>query len=683
MTVTAGRPYPMGAKPDDDGVNFAVFSDHASQIDLCLFSPGRAHEDIRIPLRHKSGSVWHGHVAGLQPGALYGYRAHGPYKPEAGHRFNPHKLLMDPYARELHGAFTEHPSLYGFTEDNGMDRQDSAAYVPRSVVSSLDLWTPVHKAQAGGAQRDLIYEAHVKGVSKEHPEIPQALRGTYEALTSDAILSHLKGLNVGALELLPVHAFLDDAFLQARGLRNYWGYNSIGFFAPEPRYFGPNGLRGFRDTIARLKREGICVILDVVYNHTAEGDHNGPTLSMRGLDNAAYYRLHPDDPSLFINDTGCGNTLNITHPHVLRLVMDSLRFWVEIMGVDGFRFDLATVLGRETHGFDQGAGFFDALMQDPVLCQAIMIAEPWDIGPGGYQLGAYPNGFKEWNDHYRDTVRRFWRGDPQGAQSLAGGLLGTAQTFDHSGRSSAASINFITSHDGFTLADVTRYNDRHNRANTENNADGHHTNYSDNCGVEGETDDPEILARRARRQRNLLATLFVSQGTPMMLAGDEIGNSQAGNNNAYCQDNPLGWVNWQGGDDALHAFVRKLTAFRAETPVLRQSRFLHGRARLEDQAPDVAWMGFDGAPVDWDDASLAEICLIVRRSAEAPEGCEDMAAVLVAFNHTQVPATLTLPRIAGGWARCIDTARTTLEVDHATTPSRVAAHSVVVFRQRL
>ena len=584
----------------------------------------------------------------MKPGSLYGYRAHGSYDPEHGHRFNPNKLLMDPYARELHGVWSENSETLGYDpnapdSDLSFDARDSASFVPKCVVSDPDLFPPATRYAHNGSRRDLIYEAHVKGLTQQYAGVPDAVRGTYEGLASDRVIEHLQGLGVRAIELLPVHGIVDEAFLAARGLTNYWGYNTISFFAPEPRYFGPAGLAGFRHMVDRLHAAEIEVILDVVYNHTAEGNHLGPTLSYRGLDNASYYRLVAGQPRYYVNDTGCGNTLNMSHPYVLRMVMDSLRFWVECMGVDGFRFDLATSLGREHHGFDSGGSFFDALRQDPVLSDVRLIAEPWDVGPGGYRLGEFPHDFSEWNDSYRDTVRRYWRGDTHSAQELGARLLGSAETFDQPGRRPSSSINFVSAHDGFTLADTTRYNTRHNEANLENNQDGHHTNYSDNCGVEGETDDPAVLAKRARRQRNMLATLFLSQGTPMLLAGDEISNTQNGNNNAYCQDNEIGWVDWVNADDALLSFVKELSTFRQSHRSLRQRQFLHGAGRPRDGLPDIEWTDFAGEPLQWRDPGLDNLCVILRCSAEAPEYVPDNDVVFIAFNRSDESDTVTLP----------------------------------------
>lgn len=686
--VSAGSHQRLGANHDGGGVNFAVFSEHATKIELCLFSADGKEETSRLALPERTGSIWHAHVEGLPVGCLYGYRAHGSYAPDSGYRFNPNKLLSDPYAREYFGQWANHPGTYGYDMassggDLSFDRSDSAPYVPKSVVSDPELFMGLTQGRHRQSGNDLIYEAHVRGLTRQHPQVPEDLRGTYEGLATDPILEHLQKLGAKAIELMPVHAFVDDSFLLERGLKNYWGYNSIGFFVAEPRYFGPSGLMGFRHMVDRFHDAGIEVILDVVYNHTAEGDHRGPTLSFRGLDNASYYRLLAGQPRYYVNDTGCGNTLNVSHPFVLRMVLDSLRFWVECMGVDGFRFDLATTLGREGHGFDPWGGFFDALRQDPVLSQVRMIAEPWDVGPGGYQLGGFPAEFSEWNDSYRDTVRRYWRGDDHSAQELGSRLLGSADKFGQPGRSGRSSINFVAAHDGFTLADTTRYADKHNTANLANNQDGHHANFSDNFGVEGESDDPDIQARRHRRIRNMLATLFLSQGTPMLLAGDEFGNSQNGNNNAYCQDNEIGWVNWERADADLQEFVEALSAFRRAHPSLRQTRFLHGALREGDGLPDVEWTDFTGGPLHWRDPGLSNFCLTVRCSAEAACAAFDNDAVFVAFNRSGEAMDVTLPTANPGWhwVRGIDTSLAGQDrngkAEAATAP--VAAHSVVAF----
>ncbi|MGJ8627149.1 MAG: glycogen debranching protein GlgX [Sulfitobacter sp.] len=686
--IRGGTSHTLGAHHDGSGVNFAVFSEHASKVELCLFSPDGISETTRIALPEQTGPIWHGYIPDLPVGTLYGYRAHGEYAPERGHRFNPNKLLLDPYTRELSGEWSNNPATLGYDEgasgeDLSFDTRDSAAFVPKSVVSDPALFRDVKNGRHIRTDRDLIYEAHPKGTTMENKDVPSDLRGTYEGLASDPMLSHLKTLGVQAVELLPIHSFVDDKFLVERGLRNYWGYNSIGFFAVEPRYFGPNGLRGFRQMVDRLHEAGIEVILDVVYNHTAEGDQRGPTLSFRGLDNASYYRLNADQPRYYVNDTGCGNTLNVAHPYVLRMVLDSLRFWVECMGVDGFRFDLATTMGREEYGFDPNGGFFDALRQDPVLSQVRMIAEPWDIGPGGYRLGEFPHEFSEWNDGYRDTVRRYWRGDAHSAQELAARLLGSADKFDHAGRRSWSSVNFLASHDGFTLADISRYSRRHNEANTEDNRDGHHSNFSDNCGVEGDTKDLDIRKQRVQRQRNMLATMFLSQGTPMLLAGDEFANSQQGNNNAYCQDNDIGWANWDQADTDLQQFVTQLSTFRQDHPAVRQTRFLHGATSASGGQPDVEWTDFDGQSLHWRDPRLANLCLTLRCSENTPSYEAHSDVVFAVFNRSDQEATVVLPKVQNGqiWTRMIDTSLTTTAPPATPEKSqaKIAPQSVVAF----
>jgi len=685
LSIVPGDPTRLGAVFDGQGVNFAVFSENASKIELCLFSPDGVRETARLALHDRIGAVWHGYVPGLKPGALYGLRAHGPYEPDQGHRFNPQKLLADPYARAFHGPWRSTKETLGYVAtlhgpDGPASPIDSAPYVPKSIVPTPDTpWSGTPAPRVPWSET-VIYEGHVKGLTHLHPDVPPALRGTYEGLGSAPFIAHLKDLGVTTLELLPVHAFMDDGFLVERGLTNYWGYNTLGFFALEPRYFGPNGAQGFRQAVDNLHAAGIEVLLDVVYNHTAEGDHRGPTLSFRGLDNASYYHLQASHERYYVNDTGCGNTVAVNHPFVLRLVLDSLRYWVSVMGIDGVRFDLATTLGREAHGFDLYGGFFDAIRQDPVLSGAKLIAEPWDIGPGGYRLGGFPPDWSEWNDTFRDSVRRFWRGAPHAAQELAGGLLGSAAVFDHSGRKPYSSINFVAAHDGFTLADVTRYNDKHNEANGEGNADGHSHNLSDNCGVEGDTDDPEILARRALRARNLLATLFVSQGTPMLLAGDELGNSQRGNNNSYCQDNETSWINWADADQELMAFVQRLTALRRATPVLRQEVYLHGRLR-QDGLRDVTWRNLEGGALNWRDPTLDGLCLELRGAAEAASDVPGHVAIVV--NGSADPDRVILPDVDPGfdWVRSLDTnAPSTAD---KTVPGRgpepIAAAALVVF----
>ena len=686
----------MGASLTGDGVNFAVFSAHAEKIELCLFTADGRKETARLPIRMRDGDIWHIHVKGLGPGTVYGFRAHGPYAPERGHRFNPNKLLIDPYARAFEGRLRWSDAVMGYKigsprGDLSFDTRDSAFAVPKAVVTTADLpgafdWG-CDRAPRHQSSDTVIYEAHVKSLTALHPAVALGLRGTYLGVASDPMIEHLLRLGVTTVELLPVQAFVDDRFLVARGLTNHWGYNTLGFFVPETRYMSKSALFEFQTMVRRLHQAGIEVILDVVYNHTAEGDETGPTLGFRGLDNASYYRL-ADGGRFYVNDTGTGNTLNLTHPMVLRLVLDSLRYWVEVAHVDGFRFDLAAVLGREAYGFDPNGGFFDALRQDPVLARVKLIAEPWDIGPGGYQLGGFPHPFQEWNDKFRDGVRRFWKGDAGQTRDLSARLLGSADRFDHSGRAAAASVNFVTSHDGFTLEDMVSFTIKRNFANGEDNRDGHHENHSDSFGVEGPTGDPQILAARALRKRNLLATLMLSQGVPMLLAGDEVGHSQGGNNNAYAQDNATSWIDWSRADPDLLHFVERLSALRRALPILRQSRFLHARQRPWDGLPDVIWRRADGTvpqSEDWHDPSFRCLCVELRLAAEGHDPAPD--AVFAVFNTG--PATaLALPQSAPGWELLLDTTRPKLASDTADAPpdsdapaiTEAPAECVLLFR---
>ncbi|OYX23153.1 MAG: glycogen debranching enzyme GlgX [Rhodobacterales bacterium 32-66-7] len=679
-----GHPWPMGASLTGNGVNFAVFSTHAEQIELCLFSPDGRKELARLPIHEREGDIWHLHVEGLGAGTVYGYRAHGPYAPERGHRFNPNKLLLDPYARAVEGRFRWSDAVMGYKigsprGDLSFDTRDSAFAVPKAVVTTPIFDWGDDRAPRHAATDTVIYEAHVKSLTALHPGVVPGLRGTYLGLASDPVIEHLLKLGITTIELLPVQSFIDDRFLVARGLTNHWGYNTLGFFTPEARYMSRAALAEFQMMVRRLHQAGIEVILDVVYNHTAEGDEWGPTLSFRGLDNASYYKL-AQGGRYYVNDTGTGNTLNLTHPMVLRMVLDSLRYWVEVGHVDGFRFDLATVLGREAHGFDPSGGFFDAVRQDPVLTRVKLIAEPWDIGPGGYQLGGFPHPFQEWNDRFRDGVRRFWKGDAGQTRDLAARLLGSADKFDHSGRGAGTSINFVTSHDGFTLADTLAYEHRHNHANGEDNRDGHHENHSDSFGVEGPTDDPVILGQRALRKRNILATLMLAQGVPMLLAGDEIGHSQGGNNNAYAQDNATSWIDWSRADAGLLRFVQRLTALRRDLPILRQKRFLHARQRPSDGLPDVLWRRADGSvpqSEDWHDPSFRCLCVELRFAAERGDTSPD--AVFAVFNTG--PATaLVLPDTAPGWELLLDTTRPEHDAFGPVAVHEVPAQSVLLFR---
>ncbi|SFH37735.1 glycogen operon protein [Palleronia marisminoris] len=685
ISIAAGRAAPLGATFDGDGVNFAVFSQNAERMELCLFNEAGA--EIRIDLPERDGDVWHGYISGLTPGTLYGYRAHGPYRPREGHRFNPAKLLMDPYAKRLTGHPEWNDALMGYTvgkDDLTPDPRDSAPYMPRSVVEDPAFsWGRDLPPQTSVSQ-SIIYEAHVKGVTALCHDARYP--GTFLGLASDPMLDYLTDLGITAVELLPVQAFLTDSFLHEKGLTNYWGYQTLGFFAPEPKYLARGQIAEFQQMVARLHGAGIEVILDVVYNHTCEGNELGPTLSFRGLDNAAYYRLMPDDKRYYVNDTGCGNTVNVDHPMVLRMIMDSLRYWVEVMHVDGFRFDLCSTLGRVNEGgFDQGAAFFDAVRQDPVLGQVKLIAEPWDIGPGGYQLGAFPPPFLEWNDKFRDRVRMFWQGDKGSVPGLADRLTGSALQFDHSGRPATTSVNLLTAHDGFTLHDVVSYADKHNDDNGEDGKDGHGENFSDNLGVEGPTEKPGVLEARARRKRNMMATLMLSQGTPMILAGDEMGNSQNGNNNAYCQDNEISWIDWDDMDHEFHEFTRDMIRFRKDHPLLRQKLFLHSQERSLDGREDIFWWRPDGTPMrqeDWDDPSFDSLSMELRMAAETPDYGETEEAIFAVFNKGKA-RDWSLPDLPKGlsWDWQIDTSNSVAVGELVTGVVTIPADSVAVFLQ--
>lgn len=677
-----GRPSPLGATVDEEGVNFAVFSRHATKVMLCLFDD-EGNENQIITLPEREGHVWHGYFPGMKVGQQYGVRMDGRYAPLEGHRFNPYKLLIDPYAKQLTGHPKWNDALFGYDNDSkdndlSFDKTDSAPYMPRCVVVDPRFDWQSTEAPHQPLESSVIYEAHVKGLTAGRSDI--ANRGTYLAMASDPILEHLNTLGVTAVELLPVQAFLNEKFLLDRGLTNYWGYMTYGFFAPDPRYMQANDIAEFQEMVRRFHTAGIEVILDVVYNHTAEGSELGPTLMFRGLDNASYYRL-ADNPRYYIDDAGCGNTLDFENPFVIRLVMDSLRYWVEVMHVDGFRFDLCSALGRTARGFEREGPFFRAIGQDPVLNKVKLIAEPWDIGPGGYQLGAYPSPFAEWNDKYRDNVREFWRGDGGKVKDLAERLVGSAPYFDHDGRAATSSLNFLTAHDGFTLQDTVSYSRKHNLANGEEDRDGHSNNKSSNLGVEGQTDDPAINAARTRRKRNMIATLMLSQGTPMMLAGDELSNSQGGNNNTYCQDNEIGWVNWPEEDDPFFTFCQQAIAFRKMHPLLRQTRFLHSRQRLIDGEPDLFWRRADGAAMqqkDWDTPDLNTLVAEMRMASGSPEYVKREGALLVVLNRGDA-IKITPPELADGgvWVRRFDTSQE--DAIQVTPGVLVNADSVVVF----
>jgi isoamylase len=658
--VLSGDPRALGATWDGTGTNFAIFSTHAERVELCLFDAKGKREIERITLPEYTDEIWHGYLPGVGPGTLYGYRVHGPYAPEQGHRYNPNKLLLDPYARELIGDVKWSAAHYGYKlsakdKDLSFSERDSAPGMPKCRVIDpvAQDWRDDQRPQIPWGQT-IFYETHVRGMTQLHPAIPPELRGKFEGLGQKAIVDYVKSLGITAIELLPVHAFPDDEHLLKRGLKNYWGYNTMGFFAPASRYIGPQGLAGFRNMVRAFHDAGIEVILDVVYNHTAEGNELGPTLSFKGIDNFAYYRTMPGQPRYYINDTGTGNTFNTSHPRVLQLVMDSLRYWTTEMHVDGFRFDLGTILGREPNGFDQRGGYFDAMGQDPILSKVKLIGEPWDIGPGGYQVGGFPPGWAEWNDKYRDTVRDYWKGTEGVMRDFAARLTGSGDIYDIRGRRPWATVNFVTAHDGFTLNDLVSYNDKHNEANGEDNRDGHSDNRSFNYGAEGPTDDPGIRAVRERQKRNLLATLLLSHGTPMVLGGDEFGRTQNGNNNAYCQDTEINWFEWTKiGDEgrALTDFLRKLTWYRREQLILHRESFRDGLV--------IAWLnpaGGEQTEEHWADAGANTIGLRLSY----PEPRIDPALwsdVLILFNAHDGTVPFTLPERAGeAWKPIIDTA---------------------------
>ncbi len=684
LRLSEGDPLKLGATFDGEGVNFAVFSDHATAMQVCLYDDLGRTETARLTLPERDEGVWHGYVPGLRPGQRYGLRAQGPFAPQEGHRFNANKLLLDPYAKRLTGHPRWHDALMGYTvggaaRDLGFDARDSAPFMPRCVVEDPSFAWGADRPPGTKLADTVIYETHVKGMTALHPQASH--RGTFLGMASDPVLDHLVDLGITAIELLPVQAFLNDRFLVERNLTNYWGYQTLGFFAPDPRYLHRRGIAEFQHMVARMHSAGIEVLLDVVYNHTCEGNHLGPTLSFRGLDNRSYYRL-AQDPRFYIDDTGCGNTLNIEHPMVLRMVMDSLRYWVEVMHVDGFRFDLCAALGRTPQGFDGGAAFFDAIRQDPVLNRVKLIAEPWDIGPGGYQLGAFPPPFLEWNDQFRDGVRRFWRGDAGHVPELANRISGSALQFDHSGRPATSSVNLLTAHDGFTLMDVVSYSTRHNEANGEHNRDGHRENCADNMGAEGFTEDPAIEAARDRRRRNMMATLLLSQGTPMILGGDEIGNSQSGNNNAYCQDNPIGWIQWDEADEEFLRFTRRLIRFRKDHPILRQKLFLHARERRQDGLVDLFWRREDGRTMtqaDWDATDRQLLCAELRMASDTPAHAQREEAIYLIFNGGE-ERLITLPRPPRQrhWWQHIDTALPDARPSRLETDKLIVADNAVV-----
>jgi glycogen operon protein len=613
MRIWPGRPYPLGATWDGSGVNFALYSENATKVEICLFDDADAkQETVRVPLKEQTDMVWHGYLPDLRPGHLYGFRVHGPYEPSKGHRFNPNKVLLDPYAKAIGRDVRWTDEMWGYKlgdaeADLSFDDRDNAAFAPlAAVVDPAFTWgddrppnVPWHKT--------LIYELHVKGFTKLHPEVPERLQGTYSGLASEAALTYLRKLGITAVELLPVHHFLDDRHLVDKKLSNYWGYNTLGFFAPAGRYSAADTpldtVREFKTMVRNLHSIGVEVILDVVYNHTAEGNQMGPTCSFRGIDNAAYYRLSPEDPRYYMDFTGCGNTFNMRNPRVLQLVMDSLRYWITDMHVDGFRFDLASTLARELHEVDKLGAFFDIIHQDPVISQVKLIAEPWDLGAGGYQVGNFPVLWSEWNGRYRDCVRKFWKGDEGMVSEFATRFCGSSDLYEWSSRRPHASVNFITCHDGFTLHDLVSYNDKHNEANGEENRDGANDNNSWNCGEEGPTDNKDVKVLRLRKKKNLLATLLFSQGVPMILAGDEICHTQKGNNNAYCQDNEISWLNWELTPEQKEtlAFAQKCIELVTSEPVFQRRRFFHGQGIQGGEAPDIAWLDTSGKEMSEED----------------------------------------------------------------------------------
>jgi glycogen operon protein len=653
-----GSAYPVGTAVDDSGVNFSLFSANAEKVELCIFDEHGHRELMRFALPLCEHHVWHGYLKGAKAGLVYGYRVYGPYRPEFGHRFNHHKLLLDPYAKALKGQFSWSDRHFAYKVDDpkqdlSFDDRDNADVMFKSVV--VDPTAPLIPRKPIPWQNTVIYEGHVKGLTAINKKVPEELRGSFLGISHPSMIAHYRAIGITTIELLPVQQFISEQFLADKNLSNYWGYNSLGFFVPHKDYLNKNQIVEFQRMVDELHQAGFEVIIDVVYNHTCEGNRLGPTLSFRGIDNSSYYRLNPAEPRYYINDTGCGNTINISHPRVLQMVMDSLRYWVQIMGVDGFRFDLATILGREVDGFDQSNGFLDAILQDPVLGSVKLIAEPWDIGPGGYQLGAFPAPWSEWNDQYRDAIKRYWRGDKGMLPEFARRIHGSSDIFEHSGRQPYASINFLCSHDGNTLHDLVSYKDRHNEANGEDNRDGHSENFSDNYGVEGETTDQEVLTIRLRQMKNMLTTVMLSQGVPMLLAGDELGRTQKGNNNAYCQDNDINWVNWDDKSefsDELTPFVASLSQLRTRFPMLAYRRFIH-KDDNESQM-DITWYHKSGLTMHkdhWHAHHAATLgYMIQEKTADSP-------ILLCLYHAGKDPIEFQLPDIENvvNWQVMVDT----------------------------
>ncbi|MFI9835793.1 glycogen debranching protein GlgX [Nonomuraea sp. NPDC051941] len=699
--VWPGEPYPLGGTWDGVGTSFAVFSEVAERVELCLFHDDGTEERVDLP--EVDGFVWHGYLPGIQPGQRYGYRVHGPHDPSQGHRCNPAKLLLDPYAKAIDGELTWNQALfpYYFTDPTRRNTEDSAPYMPKNVVINPFFEWGNDRPPRIPYHQTVIYEAHVRGLTMRHPDVPPDLRGTYAGVGHPAIIDHLLSLGVTAVELMPVHHYIPEHFLVARGLTNYWGYNTMAYLAPHGGYSSA-GTRGqqvleFKAMVRALHEAGIEVILDVVYNHTAEGDHMGPTLGFRGIDNAAYYRLHDGDRRYYLDYTGCGNSLNVRSPHALQLIMDSLRYWVLDMHVDGFRFDLASALARELHDVDRLSAFFDLIQQDPVISQVKLIAEPWDVGPGGYQVGNFPPLWTEWNGKYRDIVRDFWRGTHSALPEFASRLTGSADLYESSGRRPVASINFVTCHDGFTLSDLVSYDHKHNEANGEDNRDGTNDNRSWNCGAEGPVEDPGIVQLRHRQRRNFLVTLFLSQGVPMLSHGDELGRTQRGNNNAYCQDNELAWVDWSmlHTEPELLEFVRALSKLRREHPVFQRRRFFHGR-HPEDGKRDLVWLTPGGSEMtasDWHIGYAKSLMVYLNGEAitePGPRGeriVDDSFLLLINAHHENMSFTLPGEECGTGWVPVLDTSHETMEdafVDEGWRAGdlvAVTARSLQVLRQ--
>ncbi len=670
--VWPGRPYPLGATWDGRGVNFALFSENAEKVELCLFNAKGKRETERIVLPEYTDRVWHGYLPDVRPGQLYGYRVYGTYDPTRGHRFNHHKLLVDPYAKALQGRWQWNEANFGYRwgdpkGDLSFDRHDNARYVPKCrVIEQAFSWGDENRPNVPWAQT-VLYEVHVRGYTMLHPDVPDEMRGTFAGLSEPAVVEHLANLGITAVELLPIHPATDENHLQVSGLQNYWRYNSYNYFACDPRFFSEDHIREFKAMVATLHDAGIEVILDVVYNHTGEGHELGPTLSFRGIDNASYYRLETDK-RLYVNDTGCGNTLNMSHPKVLQMVMDSLRYWTQEMHVDGFRFDLATTVAREDNGFDTRCGFLDAAGQDPVLANVKLIAEPWDLGWDGYQVGNFPPGWVEWNDQFRDTVRRYWRGDEGQLGGLASRFTGSSDIFGHDGRRPWASVNFVTAHDGFTLRDLVTYDRKHNDANREDNRDGTDNNFSWNCGVEGPTDDSGINELRARQMRNIMATLLLSQGTPMITAGDEFGRTQQGNNNAYCQDNEISWVHWDGWspeDETMLRFTRTLLELRRKHPVFGRPAFFKGEFLPGSELKDVTWLTPEGREMIDDDwhrpyARAIGLYTVGGGGSIGEEGeplLDNYFLIIMNAHDGTVPFMLPTTLFGDAWELVFDTAR--------------------------